>query len=93
MYLLTRRVHQRFVDARVAGTPAAVVEDIESIVRSMAAALPTIGVYDQLVGPFYDTAGLTRWRGVSRQAVNKARVTSGRRRIFRRQGRLFENRP
>lgn len=26
----------------------------------------------QLVGPFYDTGGLTRWWGISRQAVNKA---------------------
>lgn len=32
--------------------------------------------YDQLVGPFYDTGDLTRWWGISRQAVNKA-VTAG----------------
>ena len=72
MDLLTRRVHKTFADARAAGIPADVFDDVESIADSMAAALPTSGTYDQLVGPFYDTAGLTRWRGVSRQAVNKA---------------------
>jgi hypothetical protein len=72
MDLLARRVHQTFADARAAGVPAEVFGDVESIARSMAAALPTSHVYDQLVGPFYDTAGLTRWWGVSRQAVNKA---------------------
>lgn len=70
--LLTRRVHQTFADARAAGVSAEVFDDVESIARSMAAALPTIHIYDQLVGPFYDTAGLTQWRGVSRQAINKA---------------------
>ncbi len=72
MDLLTRRVHQTFADARAAGVPAEVFDDVESIARSMTAALPASHVYDQLVGPFYDTAGLTRWWKVSRQAVNKA---------------------
>lgn len=72
MDLLTRRVHKTFADARAAGVPAEVFGDVESIVRSMTAALPTTHVYDQLVGPFYDTGGLTRWWGVSRQAVNKS---------------------
>ncbi|WP_137723124.1 hypothetical protein [Prescottella subtropica] len=76
MDLLTRRVHQTFADARAAGVPAGVFDDVEAIVDAMISALPASGVYDQLVGPFYDTAGLTRWRGVSRQAVNKA-VTAG----------------
>lgn len=70
--LLTRRVHETFANARAAGVPAEVFDDVESIARSMAAALPTSHIYDQLVGPFYDTGGLTRWWGVSRQAVNKA---------------------
>ncbi|UZF48170.1 hypothetical protein [Rhodococcus rhodochrous] len=72
MELLTRRVHETFANARAAGVPAEVFDDVESIARSMAAALPTSHIYDQLVGPFYDTGGLTRWWGVSRQAVNKA---------------------
>ncbi|WP_137725803.1 hypothetical protein [Prescottella subtropica] len=76
MDLLTRRVHQTFADARAAGVPADVFGDVEAIADAMTSALPASGVYDQLVGPFYDTAGLTRWWGVSRQAVHKA-VTAG----------------
>ena len=38
----------------------------------MTAALPVSHGYDQLVGPFYYTAGLTQWWGVSRQAISKA---------------------
>lgn len=42
----------------------------------MSAALPTAHVYDQIVGPFYDGSGLTRWWKISRQALNK-RVATG----------------
>ncbi|MFI6432917.1 hypothetical protein [Rhodococcus oryzae] len=70
--LLTRSVHRTFADARAAGVPAEVFDDVESIARSMSAALPTSSVYDQLVGPFYDTTSLTQWWGVSRQAIAKA---------------------
>ncbi|BBE48934.1 MULTISPECIES: hypothetical protein [Rhodococcus] len=76
MDLLTRRVHQTFADAHAAGVPAEVFDDVESIARSMTAALPSSHVYDHLVGPFYDTTGLTQWRGVSRQAINRA-VSAG----------------
>nr|WP_197523653.1 hypothetical protein [Rhodococcus sp. 008] len=38
----------------------------------MAAAPPTNHVCDQLIGPFYDTTGLTLWWGVSRQVVDTA---------------------
>ena len=72
MDLLTRRVQQAFADARAAGVPAEIFDDVESIARAMAAALPTIHISDRLVGPFYDTTGLAQWRGVSRQAINKA---------------------
>lgn len=41
-----------------------------------AEALPTINFYEQLVGPFYDTASLALWRGVTRQAIDKA-VSAG----------------
>ncbi|MFD4779749.1 hypothetical protein ACFWNH_02040 [Rhodococcus qingshengii] len=70
--LLTNSVHRTFADARAAGVPAEVFDDVESIARSMAAALPTTHVYDLLVGPFYDTTGLTQWRNMSRQGINKA---------------------
>ncbi|MCJ0980481.1 hypothetical protein MTX35_22480 [Rhodococcus sp. ARC_M12] len=38
----------------------------------MISALPTARSFDQLVGPYYDTSGLTQWWGVSRQAVARA---------------------
>ncbi|WP_206511957.1 hypothetical protein [Rhodococcus sp. KRD197] len=41
----------------------------------MTFALPANHICDQLVGPFYDTAGLIRWWGVSKHAVTKAAST------------------
>lgn len=73
--LLTHSVHRTFADARVHGVPAEVFADIEAIAASMTSALPTGHIYDQLVGPFYNTSGLTQWWGVSRQAVAKAAST------------------
>jgi len=70
--LLTSAVHRTFADARAAGVPAGFFDDVESIARSMAAALPTGHFYDRLVGPFYDTSGLTQWRGVSSPVINEA---------------------
>ncbi|MFZ3393943.1 hypothetical protein TVH25_11840 [Rhodococcus sp. 7Tela_A2] len=70
--LLTDQVHKTFVEARAAGVPAETFGDIEAIASAMVAALPTSHPYDRLAGPFYDTAGLTKWLGVSRQSVNKS---------------------
>lgn len=75
--LLTSSVHRTFANARAAGVPSDVFGDVEAIARSMTAALPGSHVYDQIVGPFYDTTGMTQWWGVSRQAISKA-VTDGR---------------
>lgn len=72
MELLADRVREAFVEARASGVPAAVFRDVEAIATAMVAALPTSHPYDRLVGPFYDTTGLTRWLGVSRQSVNKS---------------------
>ncbi|WP_377449716.1 hypothetical protein [Rhodococcoides fascians] len=74
--LLTRTVRRTFADARASGVPADVFADVEAIARSMTSALPTSHIYDQIVGPFYDTSGLTQWWGVSRQAVSKS-VSTG----------------
>lgn len=43
----------------------------EDVAEAMVAALPTAHPLDSAVGPFYDTAGLTAWLGVTRQALNK----------------------
>ena len=68
---LAQRVHRTFAAAAAAGAPADAFADVTAIADAMTAALPTHHVYDQIVGPFYDTAGLTRWWNVSRQAVSK----------------------
>lgn len=68
---LAQRVHSTFAAAAAADVPADAFGDVQAIADAMSAALPTHHVYDQIVGPFYDTAGLTRWWKVSRQAVSK----------------------
>lgn len=37
----------------------------------MVAALPLGHVFDEISGPFYDTSGLVRWLGISRQALHQ----------------------
>ncbi|RZL76975.1 MAG: hypothetical protein EOP32_26730 [Rhodococcus sp. (in: high G+C Gram-positive bacteria)] len=73
---LSRRVHRTFAAAAAAGVPTDAFADVQAIADAMSAALPTHHVYDQVVGPFYDTAGLTRWWKVSRQAVSKKVATN-----------------
>lgn len=41
----------------------------------MTSALPTSHICDHLVGPYYDTAGLTQWWGGNKQAITKAAST------------------
>ncbi|WP_241387694.1 hypothetical protein [Rhodococcus sp. CH91] len=72
---LARRVHRTFAAARAAGTSPDTFADVSAIADAMTAALPSHHIYDQIVGPFYDTAGLTRWWGISRQAVSKKVAT------------------
>ena len=43
--------------------------DVEGLADRMIAALPTVHPLDQPLGPFYDTAGLVAWLGISRQAL------------------------
>ncbi len=45
--------------------------DPHVVAEGMVAALPLSHVYDQICGPFHDTAGLTKWLGVSRQALHQ----------------------
>lgn len=50
--------------------------DPEQVAEKMAASLPSSHAYDEISGPFYDTAGLTRWLGISRQAVHQKAAKS-----------------
>jgi hypothetical protein len=43
--------------------------DVDALAERMLAALPTVHPLDEPLGPFYDTAGLVTWLGISRQAV------------------------
>lgn len=45
--------------------------DPEVIADAMVAALPLGHPFDEAAGPFYDTAGLARWLGISRQAIHQ----------------------
>ena len=51
------------------GRSLADLGDVEEFAERMVAALPTRHPYDEALGPFYDTAGLVAWLGISRQAV------------------------
>jgi len=42
----------------------------EDLAESMAAALPSSHPFDDIVGPFHDTAGLRKWLGLTRQGIN-----------------------
>lgn len=42
----------------------------EDLAESMAAVLPASHPFDDIVGPFYDTAGLRKWLGLTRQGIN-----------------------
>lgn len=45
------------------------LSEVDELADRMLAALPTVHPLDEPLGPFYDTAGLVAWLGVSRQAL------------------------
>jgi len=50
--------------------PAIAETDPAELAEQLVAAVPTRHDLDRLTGPFYDTPGLTKWLGVSRQALD-----------------------
>lgn len=42
---------------------------LDDLAARMVAALPSVHPWDTAIGPFYDTAGLMLWLGVTRQAL------------------------
>jgi hypothetical protein len=44
-------------------------ETIERLAKRMAASIPAVNELDDAVGPFYDTAGLVKWLGISKQGI------------------------
>ncbi|MUL84542.1 MULTISPECIES: hypothetical protein [unclassified Mycolicibacterium] len=71
MLSVSRKVHERMRRADEARLGPEAFGDPEEIAEAMVAALPLGHVFDEITGPFYDTAGLTRWLGVSRQALHQ----------------------
>ena len=45
------------------------LSDVDELADRMVAALPTVHPMDEPLAPFYDTAGLVSWLGISRQAL------------------------
>ena len=68
---LSRKVHARLAKAALDDVPAEAFGDPEQIADAMLAALPGGHVYDDISGPFYDTNGLTKWLGITRQALHQ----------------------
>lgn len=64
---ITEGIHQRFGSVPEGGASQL---DAEWIADAMLNAIPTAHPFDGL-GPFYDTTGLSRWMGISRQAVHQ----------------------
>ncbi|GAA2730823.1 hypothetical protein GCM10009867_03080 [Pedococcus aerophilus] len=65
---LRERIDARVEDLRAQGRTLD-LGDVEELAERMMAALPTVHPLDQPLGPFYDTAGLVSWLGISRQAL------------------------
>src|SRR5689334_432042 len=63
-----RRVVARQEQLRAQGRDLE-IDDVEDLADRMMAALPSVHVLDQPLGPFYDTTGLVAWLGISRQAL------------------------
>jgi hypothetical protein len=71
MSSLSGKLHERLRKASDANIDVATFGDPEQIAEAMAAVLPLGHVYDEVTGPFYDTTGLTRWLGITRQALHQ----------------------
>lgn len=64
---LAEGIHQRL--GRVPPEEASRL-DVEWVAATMLNAIPTRHPFDRL-GPFYDTSGLSRWLGITRQALHQ----------------------
>ncbi|HET8601264.1 MAG TPA: hypothetical protein VFL99_13125 [Segeticoccus sp.] len=62
-------VGERARSLALQGRSLADLGDPEELAQRMVAALPSQHAWDERLGPFYDTAGLVTWLGISRQAL------------------------
>lgn len=70
MEALRARIHERFSAAEAAGATVSDFGDPDEVAETMVAALPVSHPFDTVTGPFYDTPGLVRWLGITRQALH-----------------------
>lgn len=70
MALVGSKLHARLERVGEAALDISALGDPEDIADAMVAVVPG-HLYDEISGPFYDTAGLTRWLGISRQALHQ----------------------
>lgn len=66
---LTEALHDRLASASAAGEDLASLGTPVELAGRMLAAVPWAHPWDEQIGPFYDTAGLTRYLSVSKQAL------------------------
>lgn len=71
MRLVNQKVHERLRRVGETAFHPEAFGDPERIADAMVAALPLGHVFDEISGPFYDTSGLVRWLGISRQALHQ----------------------
>ena len=71
MDALSDRVHQRFASGIQPHLTRAKLDDIAERFETVLPLDSDVEVNDRMVGPFYDTAGLRKWLGVTRQALSK----------------------
>ncbi|MEO7236711.1 MAG: hypothetical protein ABIW80_15235 [Lapillicoccus sp.] len=64
-----RDLQQRADELAAQGRSLRSLGDLDELAARMVAALPSVHPWDAAIGPFYDTAGLMQWLGVSRQAL------------------------
>ena len=62
-------LHERLDAVFSAGQDQAQLGDPADLASRMLSAVPTAHPWDEHIGPFYDTAGLTKWLGVTKQAL------------------------
>lgn len=71
MRAVNARLHAHLTRASAADIDPLTFGDPEDLAEAMVSALPHSHVFDEIAGPFYDTAGLTRWLGITRQALHQ----------------------
>jgi hypothetical protein len=68
---LRSRIHKQLGSMAAADMDLSSIGAPEELADSMAAVLPASHLFDELIGPFYDTSSLRKWLGISRQRLNQ----------------------